>query len=458
MAIREGRWDCPSCGSTRIYGRHVDCPGCGKPRPAGVRFYLAEGEPAITDPERLREAKAGPDWVCLHCAASNRATQAGCGGCGAPRGSSPTQPVIEYREGTAPRPLAAASGAAAAAPEAAVPGNAVPGNDVPVNAAPVNALSGSANPVKAVPGNHRRAGRNLLLGIAAVCLLPIAIVVGIIRGQEREEEVLPAVVKGLWWERAITIPFLELSAGEGWTVPDSAEVLAREQRVRRTERVVLRVDTTWRTVPRWEQVLERVDTVERTVSEEVRTGTETRVCGSRDLGNGYFEDVECREPVYETRTRTETDIIPRYRQVQVGTERRMDLNVVRGRVPVYGTWFTYRTRSWTTRDVVAWGPSDSVPAWPALPSDTLREVGRRESYWMELRDNRGWTHRQYVPKEAWPTPYVPGQRVALRIRHDYTYDVMPRDSLPACREWYAGEAGPPPDTLGCTVLAERPHP
>jgi hypothetical protein len=443
MAIREGRWDCPSCGSTRVYGRHVDCPGCGKPRPAGIRFYLADGEPAITDPEQLREATAGPDWICLHCAASNRATQASCGGCGAPRGSSPTQPVIEYRAGAAP-PLVAAAGGVGAT------GGAAGG---------VEAAGGAtAVPAKAIPRNHRRASRNILLGIAAVCLLPVAIVAGITLGQEREEEVLPAVVENLWWERAITIPFVEFSDGEGWTVPDSAEILAREQRVRRTERVVLRVDTTWRTVPVWEQVLERVDTVERTVSEEVRTGTEIRVCGSRDLGNGYFEDVECREPVYETRTRTETDIIPRYRQVQAGTERRMDLDVVHGRVPVYGTWFRYRTRAWTTREVTRQGTLDSVPAWPELPSDTLREVRRRESFWMELRDNRGSNHQKYVPDEAWPPKYVPGQRIALRLRHDYGYDVMPRDSLPACRRWHAGETGPPPDTLGCTTLAERPRP
>jgi hypothetical protein len=442
MSIREGRWDCPSCGSTRVYGRHVDCPGCGKPRPAGIRFYLADGEPAITDPEQLREATAGPDWICLHCAASNRATQAGCGGCGAPRGSSPTQPVIEYREGTAPRH--------GEAPRRVVAAGAAPATTATSSAAPAQ--------VKAVPGNHRRANRNILLGILAVCVLPVAIVVGITLGQEGEEDVLPAVVENLWWERAITIPFVEFSDGEGWTVPDSAEVLAREQRVRRTERVVLRVDTTWRTVPVWEQVLVRVDTVKSTVSEEVRTGTETRVCGSRDLGNGYFEDVECREPVYETRTRTERDIIPRYRQVQVGTERRMDLDVVHGRVPVYGTWFRYRTRAWTTRDVTRSGTLDSVPAWPELPSDTLREVRRRESFWMELRDSRGSNHQKYVPNEAWPTRYRPGQRVALRLRHDYTYDVMPRDSLPACRRWHAGETGPPPDTLGCTILAERPRP
>src|SRR5690349_6150305 len=110
MAIREGRWDCPSCGSKAIYGRHVDCPGCGKPRPAGIRFYLTDDAPVITDAARLREARAGADWVCEHCGASTRATETDCTGCGAPRGSSPAQPVIDYplsqvpRSGDTPRP------------------------------------------------------------------------------------------------------------------------------------------------------------------------------------------------------------------------------------------------------------------------------------------------------------------------------------------------------------------
>ncbi|HYW12972.1 MAG TPA: hypothetical protein VE871_13520 [Longimicrobium sp.] len=114
MAIREGRWDCPSCGSTAVYGRHVDCPGCGRPRPAGIRFYLTADAPVITDAAQLAEANAGADWICGHCGASTRATQADCGGCGAARGTSPSQPVIHYGPGQAPRP----SGALGATPAA----------------------------------------------------------------------------------------------------------------------------------------------------------------------------------------------------------------------------------------------------------------------------------------------------------------------------------------------------
>ena len=84
MAIREGRWDCASCGLVANLGRDLRCAGCGRPR-GKVRFYLPANEPAVVDAERLAQAQAGPDWICAYCQASNRSTSAACTGCGAPR-------------------------------------------------------------------------------------------------------------------------------------------------------------------------------------------------------------------------------------------------------------------------------------------------------------------------------------------------------------------------------------
>ncbi|HEX6041078.1 Ran-binding zinc finger domain-containing protein [Longimicrobium sp.] len=420
MAIREGRWDCPSCGSVRIYGRHVDCPGCGKPRPAGVRFYLAAGAPAITDPEQLREAQAGADWICNHCAASNRALLAHCGGCGAPREDSPSQRVVQYGQNEIPR---------------------AGGKPLPLAAAP-----------KAKEGNHRRASRNLLMGIAAICLLPIALVIGLTRGQAERTEIVPARVEALRWQRTISYYIVGTSADSGWTVPPDAEVTAQERRLVRTERRLARVDTTWADVPTFRSELAGVDTVRRTVSDEVRVGTTTRVCGTKDLGNGYFEDVECSEPVYETRTRTETRYEPRYRSVPAGTERRMSRNRVYANVPVYATWYTFQRREQSTFWVTSSGPADSARTWPALPSDTLREASRSETYWMNVRDARGSEHRVELRADSLFARFSPGQRIALRLREYYRDqdDVLPLDSLPACRRWHAGKGDPPPASLGCS--------
>src|SRR3954468_5154975 len=98
MAIREGRWDCPSCASAGQLGRHVYCTGCGAPRPKEIQFYLPEDEGAVTDAGQLAQANAGADWICEHCGGSARATDAECPGCGAPRGSSTQREVTEYDE------------------------------------------------------------------------------------------------------------------------------------------------------------------------------------------------------------------------------------------------------------------------------------------------------------------------------------------------------------------------
>lgn len=84
MAIREGRWDCAACGRTANLGRELRCAGCGRAR-GKVKFYLPLNEPAVQQAEVLAMAKAGPDWVCAFCQASNRSTNQACTGCGAPR-------------------------------------------------------------------------------------------------------------------------------------------------------------------------------------------------------------------------------------------------------------------------------------------------------------------------------------------------------------------------------------
>lgn len=84
MAIREGRWDCTACGRTANLGRDLRCAGCGRAR-GKVKFYLPMNEPAVRQAEMLAMAKAGPDWVCGFCEASNRSTSQACTGCGAPR-------------------------------------------------------------------------------------------------------------------------------------------------------------------------------------------------------------------------------------------------------------------------------------------------------------------------------------------------------------------------------------
>ena len=257
MAIREGRWDCASCGAVGNRGRTVNCPGCGLPRPAGTRFYLPEDAPEITDAEHLAEARAGADWICEHCAASAHATEADCPGCGAPRGSSPTQQVRDYdldeiprdgRERRTPAPLAAA----------------------------------------APPKRGSWKGRAVLVGLVALLWWFFS---------PRE---VTAVVDAKTWDRTVEVQAYRTLRESDWTVPPGGRPVR-----------------SYRAIREYRQVLDHYETKERQVSEQVRTGTRTYTCGSTDLGNGNFADRTCTEPTYETRYRTETYQDPVYRQEPV---------------------------------------------------------------------------------------------------------------------------------------------
>lgn len=242
MAIREGRWDCGSCGHTGILGRDMSCPKCGFRRPEGVKFYLPDDADVVTDETLIKRAESGADWVCEWCGASSVATANVCSQCGAERGTSPSQQVKEYASDEVPR----SSEDTYQKPQA---------------------------PMKqAMPSSPASGGGGLspkLIAIIAGVLLVI-VVGGYFLFRTKD---VAASVTGISWERSIEIERLTTVVEEGSSVPPGGRLISQSQ-------------------------------VE--VSETVQTGTETYVCGQEDLGNGMFKDKECTRPVYGTRYRTET--------------------------------------------------------------------------------------------------------------------------------------------------------
>lgn len=251
MAIREGRWDCPTCGNAGLPGRDLACGSCGSRRPEGVRFYLPDDAAEVTDSARLSEARAGADWICEHCGVSARATQARCPGCGAERGGSHEQQTHEHRFGE------------------------------PVEEEAPRALAAMAPPVK----------KRRWKGPAAI----LAVVGGLVWYNGPVE--VKATVAAKDWTRGIEVQEYRTVQEEDWSVPQGG----REKR-------------SFRAVRDHRQVLDHYETKTRQVSERVQTGTRTYTCGQRDMGNGYFEDVTCTEPEYTTNYRTESYQDPVYRQ------------------------------------------------------------------------------------------------------------------------------------------------
>jgi hypothetical protein len=345
MAIREGAWDCPHCGRKKNRGPDKFCGGCGAPRGEDVRFYLPDDAQEVTDAAELARAQAGPDWICPYCEGDNPAGNAFCSGCGAPRDGAASRPVVEHRD-----------------------------------AAPVPPPLPPPQPVVATP-----AGGRLKKGCGIGCLgLLLLTVLFWFLGRPREATLK---VEGFSWERSVQVEALRTVPEEAWEgeVPAGARVLSTSRQVHHTNRV--QTGTERRT---------------RTVTEQVQTGTERVKVGSRDLGNGYFEDVYEDRPVYQDRSHEETYEEPVYRED-----------------PVYATKVRYEIEKWLpARDEKVAG-QDRAPSWPAGISRLAgqeRPGARKETYEIRFRDEKGELCVLQTTDEAEWRRFQPGSSYKAEVR------------------------------------------
>jgi hypothetical protein len=350
MAIREARWDCQYCGTTGILGRHQACSKCGRSRPAGTKFYLAEDE-EVADQKLVEKAAIGPDWVCEFCSSSNPADVSVCQSCHAPReATSPEQQAKEYELGQAPT-----------------------AGDMSLD---------EPQPRPTAAETKKKAGAKglpaALIGVAAFLFLCICLVGAFFIFGGRDTS---ATVSGFQWERTVAVEAFGTVIEEDWSIPEGGRELDRSREIRS-----------------YDQVLDHYETRERQVSEQVQVGERTYVCGQRDLGNGFFEDIQCSEPVYETQYSTETYQEPIYRQE-----------------PVYDTKYTYEIDKWSVSRTARATGSDHSPTWPDtnLSSDE-REGERTESYTVIFTDENGEDHTLELSFEEW-RGYEAGQNVTLKF-------------------------------------------
>lgn len=85
--VVENKWRCDSCGSENL-GRFMACQKCGSPKEKQETDVVPspDAAPAVTDPELLRLANQGANWVCEYCGGQVRNEFGKCvKNCGAPR-------------------------------------------------------------------------------------------------------------------------------------------------------------------------------------------------------------------------------------------------------------------------------------------------------------------------------------------------------------------------------------
>jgi hypothetical protein len=351
MAIREGRWDCTYCGALGNLGRDRSCNNCGSSRPEGTKFYLAD-DSEIVDKKLERQAKIGPDWICAFCGTSNAADIVTvCGSCGSPRTESTTvQATKDFELGETP-----------------TRGDMADESEQPVGPSQAETTDRSARNPLLIAG-----------AIGAFLLLCAVVVIAFLVLGQRDVD---AKVSGFEWEREVAIEAYQTVTEEDWTLPSEGRLLSRSQEIHH-----------------YEQILDHYETRQREVSEQVQVGNRSFVCGQRDLGNGFFEDIECTEPVYETQSRTENYEEPIYREE-----------------PVYQTFYVYEIDKWLVERNETAAGRDHSPFWPRsnLDSDE-REGEQSEVYTIYFTDSEGEVHKMELSFDEW-SGYETGQTVKLKF-------------------------------------------
>jgi hypothetical protein len=352
MAIREGRWDCATCGAKGLLGRDKICPQCGDPRAQGVKFYLPEDAAEVTDAAHLQVAKAGPDWLCLFCNSSNRAAAKICEQCGAERGAAPTQAVKEYALGEVPRT-----------------GDGARETPIPAPAAR-----------KAIaPAPRRPLPLWVKLGLA-MTLAALVGGCGILWLVSRPRDVTLTVAQ-MSWERTIEIEAFRTLTEEGWSLPPGGRLQSQRPEIHH-----------------YVQVLDHHEKRTRQVAYEVQVGEEEYVSGQRDLGNGFFEDIVSKRPIYETRYRTESYDEPIYRQE-----------------PVLQTRYTYQIDRWVTDRAAKAAGQGRDAEWPKLNLAPKERAGRRTaSYLIRFEGPKGKTYDWRPSEDKW-RQFKPGAKCKAKV-------------------------------------------
>ncbi len=327
MAIREGKWDCNVCGTTAVRGPLTQCPNCASPRPENVKFYLSDDAMVVSDEKKLSEANAGADWICTYCSGHNKAWQTQCSSCGNAKSVANGDKVIEEKtEYFDQRKNTAKS----AIPE--------------------------------TPKKSSGIGKKLLKIFGFIALGVIAF--SILASFDKEIEVQ---ILAHGWERTVQMEENKLVTEEDWQLPQGASLIK-----------------SYRAIHHYNEVL--IGHEQRTRTVQVKTGSRRVVCGQKDMGNGYFQDVYCNEPIYESREESYQE--PIYRKD-----------------PIYQTKYQYTIYRWKKTDPLVARGTKKNAEWPQPASnqsgENFRQGERKQRYWLEIKTPDGEEKIEDVTQEKW---------------------------------------------------------
>lgn len=370
-----GAWDCKYCGKKAIPGNIRECPGCGSPRGEDVKFYLPSDAKPVEDETKVSK---NPDWLCSYCGTFNPDAKQNCISCGHAREDSDVNyfehhkmnSSKEHHDETDSFHTEDDSRSAFSSDEADKEDDTfVDFEDDTKNTG--NPDLSEENPTVGKIKNLISVGRNRLSEISKpkllICLATIAVVIfSIIAIAIPRTETMK--VENIIWEYSMDIEKYQTVNESDWYLPDNAR-LQRQQRE----------------IHHYESVIDHYETKSREVSEQVIVGYEEVVVGHKDLGNGYFEEITSKKPIYETRYKTEYYEEPVYRQD-----------------PVYKTKYYYEIDKWLYDRTETSTGFDKNTYWPEVELEKDERISDKDSkYFIQVIDEDQKSEKISVKYDEW---------------------------------------------------------
>ena len=215
-------------------------------------------------------------------------------------------------------------------------------------------------------------------------LVSVIVIIAIILGlywifSPKTQEI---TIDEIHWDRSIEIERFQTVNENGWTLPQGA-----------------RVQKTRNEIYTYKQVLDHYEDKTRQVAKKRISGYEEKVVGYRDLGNGYFEEITEREPVYETYYEIEHYQEPVYRSE-----------------PVYKIKYYYEIDKWLYDRTLTSAEFDKSPYWADVSGlgSNEREGKRKENYYIRGTNSKGKSKEISIAYSEWIDLNV-GDKVKVNV-------------------------------------------
>lgn len=386
----EGTWNCDYCNRKGIKGSIRICPSCAKMRGPNTKFHLPN-EISYVPTQKAVTINRNPDWVCEFCEQLNSDDDSTCIACGAPR-SIDTLNYFEYKQKS----------------ESVKTTSKTSDNPLEENKTEKNYdseyISEAKKEISSSTDNSSNNSRTysfsqfchtlfsnsvVKISLASIgILLAIVSLIFILAPIEKE-----LTVEELSWQRSINIERYQTVKESDWELPSNARLLYTKEEYHHTE-----------------QVIDHYTQETKEVSEEVIVDYKNDSIGTRDLGNGYFEEITTSTPIYETHWHTEIIEVPVYRNEAVNK-----------------TKYYYEIDKWLyERSVRTFGNNQS-PYWGEtnLKSDE-RESSKNETYSFIGIDENGKQQKVTLSYDEWIT-LKKGETLTFKISKFGNGQIMQKD-------------------------------